>query len=106
MPLTGKETRALRAMGHNLNPILIIGRAGLSEEVLAAIERELEQYELIKIKVGKGPLKRKEVAAVLPQRTGAEVVQLLGRTILLYRKRPPPTQSDFEPESSDEATEI
>ena len=98
MTIRGKEVRALRAAGHSLTPALIVGRAGLSDDVLAAIDRELELNELIKIKVGKGPLKRKEVAALLPEKTAAEVVQLLGRTILLYRKRPPPTKADFEPE--------
>ena len=105
MAIRGKEVRALRAAGHSLTPALIVGRAGLSDEVLTAIDRELDEHELIKIKVGKGPMKRKEVAALLPERTGAEVVQLLGRTILLYRKRPPPTQSDFEPESLEDSEE-
>ena len=97
MSLSGKEVRALRAAGHSLTPALITGRAGLSNEVIAAIDRELNEHELIKIKVGKGPMKRKEVAALLPERTGAQVVQLLGRTILLYRKQAPPQPSDFEP---------
>lgn len=105
MAIRGKEVRTLRAAGHSLTPALIVGRAGLSDEVIAAIDRELDEHELIKIKVGKGPMKRKEVAALLPERTGAEVVQLLGRTILLYRMRPPPTQSDFEPESPEDSEE-
>ena len=106
MPIRGKEVRALRAAGHSLTPVLIIGRAGLSDEVIAAIQLELDTHELIKVKVGKGPMNRKEIAALLPERTGADVVNLLGRTILLYRKRsaPPPwiiSDGDSEDMTSD-----
>ena len=98
MKLTGTEHRRLRARGHHLTPALIIGRAGLSTEVLEAIEQALDHQELIKLKVGKGPLTRKEVAGQLPALTGGVVVQVLGRTILLFRKQRPPTAKDFEPE--------
>ena len=49
----------------------------------------LEARELVKVKLGSGcPLDRKEAAAVLAEKTGARVVQVLGRTILLFRENP------------------
>ena len=87
MALTGKQNRYLRAMGHHLDPVVTIGKSGLSDEVLAKLMDELESHELIKVKVGKGAIKRNDAGPLLAEHTGAHVVQLLGKTILLYRAR-------------------
>ncbi len=87
MTLSGKHNRYLRALGHHLTPVVIIGKEGLSEEVLEKLNEELGTHELIKVKIGKGKLKRKEAVVLLSEKTGAQVVQLLGKTILLYLKR-------------------
>ena len=85
MELKGKDHRRLRAEGHHLKPVVITGHDGLSHDVLSKIESELRVHELIKIKIGKGPIHRKDAAVELELKTGASVVQVLGRTILLYR---------------------
>jgi len=85
MELKGKDHRKLRAEGHHLKPVVITGNDGLSSDVLEKIDSELRIHGLIKIKIGKGPLHRKEAAEQLVSATGAAVVQVLGRTILLYR---------------------
>jgi len=54
---------------------------------LAAVEQALYDHELIKVKVNEGPESRQEAAEKLSQGTGAELVQLLGRTVLLFKKR-------------------
>ena len=87
MALTGKQNRYLRAMGHHLAPVVTIGKSGLSDEILAKLMDELESHELIKVKVGKGAIKRNDAGPLLAEHTGAHVVQLLGKTILLYRAR-------------------
>ena len=87
MALTGKQNRYLRAMGHHLDPVVTIGKSGLSDEVLAKLMDELDTHELIKVKVGKGALKRNDAVPLLATQTGAHVVQLLGKTILLYLAR-------------------
>jgi RNA-binding protein len=84
--LTGKQVRHLRGLGHKLKPVVMIGRGDISPQVLAAVEENLAARELIKIKVQEGcNLDRREVAAEVAMRTEAFVVQILGRTILLYR---------------------
>ena len=85
MDLKGKDHRRLRAEGHHLNTVVITGQDGLTTDVLAKIDSELLRHGLIKIKIGKGPLHRKEAAQQLVAATGAALVQVLGRTILLYR---------------------
>lgn len=89
MALSGKQRRALRAHGHHLNPIVLIGKDGIDDGVVSAAEQALLDHELIKVKVGEGaPLDRHEVAEALAERTGSEVAQVLGRTILLFRRNP------------------
>ncbi|MCK4535665.1 MAG: ribosome assembly RNA-binding protein YhbY [Desulfuromonadales bacterium] len=84
--LTGKQARYLRGLGHKLQPVVMIGRQELSEEVVAAVDEALEVHELIKVKLQEGCLTdRRTVAAELAKQTGSAVAQVLGKTILLYR---------------------
>lgn len=87
MPLTGKQRRALRAQGHHLEPVVIVGQAGVTEGVLGALSQALNDHELIKVKINEGPETRHEAAQRMAEGTGAELVQLLGRTALLFKKR-------------------
>ena len=87
MPLTGKQRRQLRALGHHLEPVVIVGQAGVSEGILAAVTQALHTHELIKVKINEGPEERHEAAEKLAQGTGSELAQLLGRTVLLFKKR-------------------
>ncbi|HSP77939.1 MAG TPA: ribosome assembly RNA-binding protein YhbY [Myxococcaceae bacterium] len=87
MPLTGKQRRMLRGMGHHLEPVVIVGQAGVTEGVIAAVEQALHDHELIKVKINEGPETRQEAAQRLAEGTGAELAQLLGRTALLFKKR-------------------
>lgn len=86
-PLTGKQVRYLRGLGHHLNPVVMIGRSELSEAVLRSTEDALLCHELIKVKLQEGcELDRREAAAELARLTGAQVAQVLGKTFLLYRE--------------------
>ena len=88
MPLTGKQRRALRALGHHLKAVLQVGHAGLTPGLLAAVEQALHDHELVKVRVLEtAPESRTEVAATLASATESEVAQVLGRTVLLYRHR-------------------
>jgi len=85
--LTGKQIRHLRGLGHHLDPVIRIGKEQLSENVLRSTEEALETHELIKVKLQEGcDLDRREVATALAEQTGASVVQVLGKTILLFRR--------------------
>ena len=89
MSLSGKQRRYLRSLGHALNPVVQIGRGGLTEQVIAAITEALASHELIKIKVGSASdLERQDAADQAARATGAEVAQVLGNTALLYRRHP------------------
>lgn len=88
-PLTGKQVRYLRGLGHHLKPLAMLGREGITDSVIAAVDAVLDAHELVKVKVGSGcPLDRREAAALLAAKTFAAEVQVLGKTILLFRQNP------------------
>lgn len=85
----GPLRRKLRAAGHNLRPIVHIGKDGTSAAVLKQLDQALLDHELVKIKIaGECPQDRGEVAATLAAEPNLAVAQVLGRTILAYRKHP------------------
>jgi RNA-binding protein len=85
--LTGKQKRKLRAMGHHLAPVVMVGAQGVTPAVISATAQALEDHELIKVKIAEGPEDRHEAAERLARDTHAELAQLLGRTALLFKKR-------------------
>ncbi len=79
----------MRALGHHLSPLAMLGREGAADSVLAAIDEVLRKRELIKIKLQNNcPLDRQEAAITVSAASGAAVVQVIGRMILLYRPNP------------------
>ena len=85
-PLSGKQARFLRGLGHKLQPVVMIGRHDVSADVVAAVDEALLAHELIKVKLQEGCLTdRRTVADELSRATGSAVAQVLGKTILLYR---------------------
>jgi RNA-binding protein len=87
MKLTGKQNRYLRGLGHHLDPVVMTGKAGLTESIVTSTSQSLDTHELIKLRVQDGcDLDRKEVANQLAKVVHAQLVQVLGRTFLLYRK--------------------
>lgn len=84
--LNGKQKRYLRSEAHHLNAIFQIGKDGVHQSQIEAILDALEAKELIKIKILDNCSESKnEVALELSMKTKADVVQILGRTIILYK---------------------
>jgi RNA-binding protein len=89
MSLSGKQRHHLRGLGHGLAPVAHIGKDGLSDAFIAAVDQALTDHELIKVKILEtAALERHEAADALAERTGSEVAQVLGRTFLLFRPHP------------------
>ena len=87
--LQGYERRHLRGLGHHLKPIVLIGDKGVHAAVLAQIDRALLDHELVKVKIrGASSEAREQAATAIHEGTGAQVVQILGRTVLLYKAHP------------------
>jgi RNA-binding protein len=87
--LTGKQRRYLRGLGHELKPVVQVGKEGIAEGVVKAVDQALADHELIKIKLGDGnDLDRHDAADQLAAATKSEVAQVLGNTVLLFRAHP------------------
>ena len=87
--LTGKQARHLRALGHHLDPVVQLGKDGLTDGAKQAVNAALTSHELVKVRVG---TECPDTTKVLAERMGpellAEVAQRIGRTVLLYRRHP------------------
>ena len=80
--------KQLRSIGHQLNPVIMVGDKGLSEAVMAELERALTDHELIKVRL-RAPRDQRQVwAEELVKQTKAEVVQSIGQIVLIYRANP------------------
>jgi len=91
MPLTADRKKALRAVGHNLKPIVTVADKGLTEGVMEELNRALEDHELIKVKLAVNDRDaRKEIIAELCSQSGAELVQEIGKIALVFRKAEKP----------------
>ena len=89
MALTGKQVRYLRGLGHHLDPVVQIGKEGVTEGLHGAIDQALTDHELVKVKLNpEATVERHETADALAAALKAEVAQVLGRTFLLYRQHP------------------
>lgn len=88
-PALGARARAhLKALAHALAPVVQVGAEGISPAVVRAISIALEDHELIKVKLGQNfPGERLAAAEELAEQTGAASVQVIGRVIVLYRRR-------------------
>lgn len=87
--LSNKQTKFLRGLGHKLSPLVLIGKEGVTTNLLKAVEAELASHELIKVKIGNNSsVNKKDAAEHIPQATKSCLVQLIGKTLLLYRCNP------------------
>ncbi|MBN6186237.1 ribosome assembly RNA-binding protein YhbY [Aneurinibacillus sp. BA2021] len=85
--LTGKQKRHLRSLAHHLNPIFQVGKGGVNENLIKQVEEALEVRELLKVSVLNNCLEDKnEVAEAIASGSGADIVQIIGSTIVLYKE--------------------
>lgn len=88
MPLNPRQRKYLKGLAHSLEPVVRVGRAMISPELVRETARSLEAHELIKVKLeaDDGELRR-DLAASLASESGAELVSTIGKIAILYRPR-------------------
>jgi RNA-binding protein len=87
--LTPAERKLLKARAHSLEPVVLIGNKGLTDEVVTEVDRALTVHELIKVRApGLDRDQREEAFQALCTRIGAVAVQHIGKVFVLYRKKP------------------
>lgn len=86
--LTGKQKRYLRGLASLLNPVAIVGKEGFTPEVIQEIKTGLKANELVKIKIGKNsPEDMLKITALIDGNINAEIVQKIGRNIVLFKSK-------------------
>jgi len=85
--MTSKQRAYLKSLAMKLDPVFNVGKASITPEFTAAIAEVLETRELIKIAVLKNCLDEpKEIAEILAERTHSQVVQVIGKKIVIYKE--------------------
>ena len=87
--LTDAQRKHLRRLGHDLDPVVLIGNNGLGPNLVAEMDQALTHHELVKVRarVGDRDL-RDELLAELAATTRSELVQRIGHVALYYRRNP------------------
>lgn len=85
--MTSKQRAYLKGLAMNIEPVFQIGKSGLTPEVTEAVSEAFNTKELIKIAVLKNCMEDpKEIASILGERTKSQVVQVIGKKIVLYKE--------------------
>ena len=89
MPLNNEQKKQYKSIGHDLKPVLIVAGNGLTEGVIAELERALADHELIKVEIRSEDREERAAAiAALCKAGRADLVQVIGKMALIYRKNP------------------
>lgn len=85
--LTSKQKKHLRAESHHIQPIFQVGKAGVNENMTKQINEALEKRELIKVSILQNCFEdNRQVAEEIVEATNANIVQVIGNTIILYKE--------------------
>lgn len=85
--LTGKERSILRSRGNKLEPVVHIGKEGISDKVIKQVDEALTAHELIKGRVLNNSMEDlRSAVSKLAELCSSEVVQIIGNNFLIYRK--------------------
>lgn len=88
MALTDRQKKHLRGLAHRLKPVVHVGNAGVTPELMAELDHMLQHHELVKVKVRAGQRDMRDLAiADLTNQSGAELVARIGNIAVLYRRR-------------------
>jgi len=92
MGLSNPQIRKLKSLAQRLEPILHVGKSGLTDAFLASVDQALSGHELIKIKFAAFKQERKSLAAEIAARSQSELVWVVGHVAVFYREQPDPAK--------------
>jgi len=94
--LNAKQRKLLEKNAQSLNPLVLIGGAGVTENQIAQIDRVLNEHELIKVKFNEFKDEKKDLSTEITKKTGSTFVRLLGNVLILYRPAKEIEERKFE----------
>jgi RNA-binding protein len=99
LALKGRQRRRLMAAAHGLKPLVQIGKAGVTDGLISALDAALSDHELVKVRFTRHKEERTELSAAMAERTGSHLVGIIGNTAVLYRESPDPAKRRISPGS-------
>ena len=88
--LSNTQKQYLRRLAHDLRPAVQIGKNGLTDQIHAAVDHELNAHELIKIKFMDFKDEKRELTEELAEQSSGTLIGLIGNTAIMYREQPDP----------------
>jgi len=98
--LTAPQRKRLRSLAHHLQPIVLIGKHGVTDAVIGAVNDALEVYELIKIRFNEHKDAKKLLTAEIAERTRCEIAGIIGHVAILYREQEDPEKRSIALDAS------
>jgi RNA-binding protein len=95
-PLKGADRKKLRGLAHSLNPVVYIGKQGVTESVLEEIRRALDSHELIKVKFVEFKEEKQRLLAEAAKQTDSHLAGVIGNIGILYREHPEPEKREIK----------
>lgn len=96
--MKGSERAELRSEAHHLDPLVHVGKEGLSASLITSLDDTLRTRELVKVRLGRNvDVKPKDAAASLALATDSEVIQVIGHTATFYRENPDLKKGELPP---------
>lgn len=92
--LNNAQIRQFKAKAQTMEPTLKVGKNGLSPAFIQSLNEELTRHELVKVKFAEFKEQRKQLAPEMAEKTGSELVTLLGNVVVLYRKNEEPVTGE------------
>tara|TARA_R110001592_G_scaffold79556_1_gene237675 strand:+ start:156 stop:479 length:324 start_codon:yes stop_codon:yes gene_type:complete len=86
--LTSTQRKYLRKLGHHIDPLIIVGKQGMTDMLVRAVSQELEHHELVKIRFNDFKDDKRELIPEIERRTGSHVVGTIGHVALVYKQHP------------------
>lgn len=86
--LSSSQRKYLRQLGHHLDPVVIIGKQGVTDMVVRAVNQALEAHELVKIRFNDFKDEKRALAQEIERRTGSHIAGTIGHVALLYKQQP------------------
>ncbi len=88
--MKGSARKYLRSGAHHLKPVVIVGKNGVSAQLIGSVDLALKDHELIKVKFGEFKEAKKEISSEIAQSTKSDVVGIIGNIAIFYRQHPEP----------------
>jgi len=86
--LSGSTKKYLRSLAHHLKPVVMVGKNGVTDDLIRAVDEALTGSELIKIKFIEFKNEKKLLASEIAERTNSHVIGMIGNIAMLYRQHP------------------